>query len=187
MDELPQNQSFFNRTTGGMRTKGLYRTSAAIPRSIPSGTAHLGISSTRIRRLVSEGRSVRYLVLPEVMRYIATKQRLYSVEELEPDDKKRKMSHMTRIKTRNRACRRKLRGSCRERKPTGCPGARHSLCAEEALNYKAVDPVDPGRFRSCLFCGLFRDLQRQVHPAGAGNRGQYRNEAESTGCKAAWE
>lgn len=31
---------------------------------------HLEISSTRIRRLFQEGRSIRYLVLPEVMRYI---------------------------------------------------------------------------------------------------------------------
>lgn len=64
----------------------LYRHSSYLPVH-PLRNSHLGISSTRIRRLVSEGRSIRYLVLPEVMRYIATKQ-LYSVEELEPEIRK---------------------------------------------------------------------------------------------------
>ncbi len=57
----------------------------------PLRNTHLGISSTRIRRLVSEGRSVRYLVLPEVMRYIAEK-RLYTLEESRPDVKRGKCS-----------------------------------------------------------------------------------------------
>ncbi len=42
---------------------------------------HLEISSTRIRHLVKEGRSIRYLVLPEVMSYIMTK-KLYHLESL---------------------------------------------------------------------------------------------------------
>lgn len=41
----------------------------------------LDISSTRIRQLVKEGKSVRYLVLPEVMHYIH-ENRLYRGEEL---------------------------------------------------------------------------------------------------------
>jgi nicotinate-nucleotide adenylyltransferase len=39
----------------------------------------LDISSTRIRQLVKEGKSIRYLVLPKVMHYILTQQ-LYSAE-----------------------------------------------------------------------------------------------------------
>ncbi|HQN19167.1 MAG TPA: nicotinate-nucleotide adenylyltransferase [Syntrophobacteraceae bacterium] len=41
----------------------------------------LDISSTRIRQLVKEGRSIRYLVVPEVMRYICSEQ-LYRGEDL---------------------------------------------------------------------------------------------------------
>ncbi len=41
----------------------------------------LDISSTRIRQLVKEGKSIRYLVLPEVMDYIHANQ-LYRREDL---------------------------------------------------------------------------------------------------------
>lgn len=47
----------------------------------------LGISSTQIRRLIAERRSIRYLVPPDVIRYIEEK-KLYRLKIAEPNEKK---------------------------------------------------------------------------------------------------
>lgn len=55
----------FSRLQGEM----VFRHPEMFPVYCPKST-RLEISSTRIRQLVAEGKSIRYLVLPEVMRYI---------------------------------------------------------------------------------------------------------------------
>jgi nicotinate-nucleotide adenylyltransferase len=57
----------------------LYRHPSLLPVHYLKNT-HLGISSTMIRNLVAEGRSIRYLVPGEVMRYIETES-LYKPSE----------------------------------------------------------------------------------------------------------
>jgi nicotinate-nucleotide adenylyltransferase len=54
---------------------------------------HLEISSSRIRYLVAEGRSIRYLVPLEILRYI-TEKNLYGREALAtPDEKRERKAH----------------------------------------------------------------------------------------------
>jgi nicotinate-nucleotide adenylyltransferase len=56
----------------------------------------LEISSTRIRKLVAEGRSIRYLVPHEIMRYI-TRNNLYRIETaFKPDDERERKTHAER-------------------------------------------------------------------------------------------
>jgi nicotinate-nucleotide adenylyltransferase len=57
---------------------------------------HLEISSSRIRYLVAEGRSIRYLVPCEILRYINEKKLYRSEIDITPDEKRERRTHVRR-------------------------------------------------------------------------------------------